>query len=140
MTTQLDPSVYAQCIQWQLADIMSPIPVYANFNRNYASQPKFLTWQLRNIHQPVYTGQTQSNKGIDRPVFQISVFAKEMSDAFNMSNSILQSLHGYSGTFGNPSTICFFIAKADVVWQYNSYDNELGLHQVFMDCTLDVPA
>jgi hypothetical protein len=140
MTTQLDPSVYAQCIQWQLADIMSPIPVYANFNRNYASQPKFLTWQLRNVHQPVYTGQTQSNKGIDRPVFQISVFAKEMSDAFNMSNSILQSLHGYSGTFGNPATIGFFIAKADVVWQYNSYDNELGLHQVFMDCTLDVPA
>jgi hypothetical protein len=140
MTTQLNPSVYAKCIQWQLADIMSPIPVYANFNRNYASQPKFLTWQLRNIHQPVYTGQTQSNKGIDRPVFQISVFAKEMSDAFNMSNSILQSLHGYSGEFGNPATDGFFVAKADVVWQYNSYDNELGLHQVFMDCTLDVPA
>ncbi len=140
MTTQLDPSIYAQCIQWQLADIMSPIPVYANFNRNYASQPKFLTWQLRNVHQPVYTGQTQSNKGIDRPVFQISVFAQEMSDAFNMSNNILQSLHGYSGTFGNPATIGFFIAKADVVWQYNSYDNDLGLHQVFMDCTLDVPA
>ena len=140
MTTQLNPSVYAQCIQFQLAGIMTPIPVYANFNRNYASEPKFLTWQLRNVHQPVYTGQTQSNKGIDKPIFQISVFAKEMSDAFNMSNSILQSLHGYSGTFGNPATNGFFVAKADVVWEYNSYDNELGLHQVFMDCTLDVPA
>lgn len=140
MTTQNNPSVYAQAIQYQLATIMSPIPVYANFNRNYATQPKFITWQLRNIHQPVYTGQTQSNKGIDRPIFQISIFAKEMSDAFNMSNSILQSLHGYSGTLGNPATTGFFVAKADVVWQYNSYDNDLGLHQVFLDCTLDVPA
>jgi hypothetical protein len=140
MTTQNNPSVYAQAIQYQLASIMSPIPVYANFNRNYATQPKFITWQLRNIHQPVYTGQTQSNKGIDRPIFQISIFAKEMSDAFNMSNSILQSLHGYSGTLGNPATTGFFVAKADVVWQYNSYDNDLGLHQVFLDCTLDVPA
>lgn len=140
MTTQNNPAIYAQCIQYQLTSIMSPIPVYANFNRNYANQPKFITWQLRNIHQPVYTGQTQSNKGIDRPIFQISVFAKEMSDAFNMSNSILQSLHGYSGTLGNPATNGFFVAKADVVWQYNSYDNELGLHQVFLDCTLDVPA
>ncbi len=140
MTTQNNPSIYAQCIQWQLKDIMDPIPVYANFNRNYATQPKFVTWQLRNIHQPVYTGQTQSNKGIDRPIFQISIFAKSMEDAFNMSNSILQSLYGYSGTFGNPSTNGFFVAKADVVWQYNSYDNELGLHQVFLDCTLDVPA
>jgi hypothetical protein len=140
MTTQNNPSVYAQAIQYQLASIMSPVPVYANFNRNYATQPKFITWQLRNIHQPVYTGQTQSNKGIDRPIFQISIFAKEMSDAFNMSNSILQSLHGYSGTLGNPATTGFFVAKADVVWQYNSYDNDLGLHQVFLDCTLDVPA
>jgi hypothetical protein len=140
MTTQNNPSIYAQCIQWQLKDIMDPIPVYASFNRNYATQPKFVTWNLRNIHQPVYTGQTQSNKGIDRPIFQISVFAKEMSDAFNMSNNILQSLHGYSGTFGNPATIGFFVAKADVMWQYNNYDNDLGLHQVFLDCTLDVPA
>jgi hypothetical protein len=140
MTTQLNPSVYAKCIQYQLAQIVTPVPVYANFNRNYATQPKFLTWQLRNVHQPVYTGQTQNNKGIDRPIFQMSVFAKEMSDAFNLSNSILQSLHGYSGMFGNPSGDGFFVAKADVVWQYNSYDNDLGLHQVFLDCTLDVPA
>jgi len=30
--------------------------------------------KLRNVHQPVYTGTQQSNKGIDRPVFQISIF------------------------------------------------------------------
>lgn len=139
MSTQRNPSVYAQCIQYQLASIVSPVPVYAVFNRNYATQPKFMTWQLRNVHQPVYTGQTKGNKGIDRPVFQTTVFAQNLDDAFNLSNTILQSLHGYSGTFGNPSNGGFFVAKADVVWLYNTYDNELGLNQIILDCTLDVP-
>lgn len=137
--SQNSPSIYAQAIQYQLVDIFSPVPVYASFNRNYAKEPKFVTWQLRNVHQPVYTGQQQNNKGIDRPIFQVSIFAKSMEDAFNLSNTLLQSLHGYSGTFGNPSTTGFFIAKADVYWQYNSYDNDLGLNQVFLDCTLDIP-
>lgn len=138
MAAQLNPAVYAQAIQAQLASIVTPVPVYAMFNRNYATQPKFLTWQLRDVHQPVYTGQTQSNKGIDRPVFQISVFAQSMVDAFNLSNTILQSLHGYSGQFGGETG--FFVAKADVFWLYNTYDNELGLNQIILDCTLDIPA
>ena len=139
MSTQQNPFVYAECIQYQLADIVTPVPVYSNFNRNWATQPKFLTWQLRNVHQPVYTGQTQSNKGIDRPVFQISVFSTTMNDAFNLSNAILQQLHGYSGMFGDPDTTGFFVAKADVVWLYNTYDNTLGLNQIILDCTIDVP-
>lgn len=138
MTTQNNPVNYAEAIQYQLANIVTPVPVYANFNRNFAKQPKFLTWQLRNIHQPVYTGGIQSNKGIDTPTFQISIFAQEMSDAFNLSDDILQSLHGYSGQFGGDNG--FFIAKADVFWLYNSYDDELKLHQIFLDCTIYVPA
>jgi hypothetical protein len=140
MTTQLNPVDYAKAIQFQLTEIVTPVPVYANFNRNYAKEPLFMTWMLRDVHQPVYTGQTQSNKGIDRPTFQMSIFGQSMADTFNLSNDILQSLHGYSGMFGDPDTVGFFIAKADVVWLYNSYDNELGLHQVFLDCTIDVPA
>ena len=135
MTTQNNPTIYAECIQYQLAGIVTPVPVYSLFNRNYATQPIFLTWQLRSVHQPVYTGQTQSNKGSDRPVFQISVFSQNMTDAFNLSNTILQSLHGYSGTFGNPATNGFFLAKADVDWIYNTYDNELGLNQIILDVT-----
>jgi hypothetical protein len=138
MNNQNNPVDYAKAIQYQLADIVDPIPVYANFNRNFAKQPKFVTWQLRNIHQPVYTGSVQSIKGIDRPIFQISIFAQNMDDAFNISDDILQSLHGYSGQFGGVNG--FFIAKADVFWLYNSYDDELKLHQIFLDCTIDVPA
>lgn len=139
MSTQQNPSNYAKAIQYQLTQIYTPVPVYANFNRNWATQDKFITWQLRNIHQEVYTGQTQGNKGIDRPIFQASIFAKNMTDAFNLSNQLLQSLHGYSGMFGNPADGGFFAAKVDVMWLYNIYDNELGLNQIFCDCTIDVP-
>lgn len=137
MATQNNPSTYAQAIQYELADTFSPVPVYANFNRNFAKQTKFVTWDLRNIHQPVYTGQTQGNKGIDRPIFQVSIFAQSLPDAFNLSNSLLQSLHGYSGQFGGASG--FFVAKVDIDWLYNTYDNEIGLNQIVLDCTLDIP-
>jgi len=135
--SQNNPAEYAKAIQYQLANIVTPIPVYANFNRNYATQAKFITWNLRNVHQEVYTGTNQNNKGIDRPVFQISVFTQTFEDAMTISNLILQSLHGYSGQFGGVSG--FYISKADVDWLYNTYDDELGLQQVIMDCTLDIP-
>ena len=138
MTTQQNPVAYAKAIQAQLASIVTPVPVYASFNRNFAIEPKFITWDLRNVHQPVYTGSTQANKGIDRPVFQISIFTQIIEDGFTISNQILQSLHGYSGLFGG-ATYGFQISKADVNWLYNSYDNENKLAEVFLDCTLDIP-
>ena len=141
MSAQNNPFVYAECIQYQLSEAL-PVPVHANFNRNYATEGNtgFATWQLRNVHQPVYTGQTQSNKGIDRPVFQVNIFCQSMQTTFNLANTLLQSLHGYSGTFGNPSTNGFFVAKVDIDWLYNTYDDELGLNQIVLDCTLDIPA
>ncbi len=137
MSVQQNPVQYAQAIQAQLSTTVAPVPVYASFNRNFATEPKFLTWQLRNIHQPVYTGQNKDIKGIDRPIFQVSIFAQSMSDAFGISNTILQSLHGYAGQFGGESGI--YVSKVDIEWLYNTYDNELGLNQIILDCTLDVP-
>jgi hypothetical protein len=140
MATQQNVKDYAQSIQWQLSDIISPIPVYASFNRNFATQQNFVTWQLRNVHQPVYTGIYQDNKGIDTPTFQISVFSTKMEDSFNNANTILQALHGYSGILGNPASATSFpISKADVVWLYNGYDNEINLFNIFMDCTIYIP-
>ncbi len=136
--TQNSTVVYAKAIQAQLASIVTPVPVYSAFNRNFASEPKFVTWHLRNVHQPVYTGSTQSVKGIDRPIFQISIFTQLIEDGFTISNTIIQSLHGYSGLFGG-ATYGFQISKADVMWLYNSYDNTEKLAQVFLDCTLDIP-
>lgn len=131
MTT---PTEYAEAIQAQLTTICAPYPVYLNFNRNYATQQTFVAWQLRNIHRPVYTGQKKSNQGIDTPTFQISVFAQNAETAFDLSNTIIEELHGYSGEFGG----MFYVAKADVIWLYNSYDDSLGLNQIFLDCTLYV--
>jgi len=138
MTTQNNIVDYAKAIQFQLNSIVTPTPVYANFNRNFATEPKFITWQLRSVHQEVYTGIYQSNKGIDRPIFQISVFATTMNNAFVLTNQVLQSLHGYAGLFGGTSG--FNISKADVFMLNNSFDNTTGLHSVFLDCTLDIPA
>jgi len=138
MATQQNVNQYAKAIQAQLSGIITPVPVYANFNRNFATQNDFVTWQLRNVHQPVYTGQTQSVKGIDTPTFQISVFSTTMENSFLTANTILQSLHGYSGLFGG-ATYGFQISKADVVWLYNGYDNEINLFNIFMDCTIYIP-
>jgi hypothetical protein len=138
MATQQNPVDYAKAIQAQLVSIVTPVPVYAAFNRNFATQPKFITWMLRNVHQPVYTGIYQSVKGIDTPVFQISIFTQAIEEGFTISNQILEALHGYSGLFGG-ATYGFQISKADVMWLYNSYDNEEKLAQVFLDCTIYVP-
>ena len=130
---------YGKAIQYQLQSIVTPVPVYAAFNRNFATQPKFITWFLRNVHQDVYTGQNQNNKGIDRPVFQVSIFTQVIEDGFTISNQILQSLHGYSGLFGG-ATNGFNVSKVDVTWLYNSYDNEEKLAQIFLDCQMDIAA
>lgn len=134
---QINVGDYAKAIQAQLVSIATPVPVYASFNRNFATEPKFITWQLRNVHQEVFTGIYKTNKGIDRPVFQISVFTTKMQDGFDISNTIIQALHGYTGQFGGSTG--FPISKADVVWLYNTYDDTLGIYNIFMDCTIDVP-
>lgn len=129
---------YAKAIQAQLLSICTPVGVYSMFNRNFATESKFVTWQLRNVHQDVYTGIYQSNKGIDRPIFQISVFSTTESDGFELANTIIQSLHGYTGQFGGVSG--FYISKADVTMLYHGYDDEINLYNIFMDCTIDIPA
>lgn len=129
---------YAKAIQAQLLSICTPVGVYSMFNRNFATESKFVTWQLRNVHQDVYTGIYQDNKGIDRPTFQISVFSTTEGDGFTLANTIIQSLHGYTGQFGGVSG--FYIAKADVTMLYHGYDDEINLYNIFMDCTIDIPA
>lgn len=136
---QNNPVVYGKAIQAALQAVVNPVPVYASFNRNYATQPKFLTWNLRNVHQDVYTGPNQNNKGIDRPIFQVSIFTQVIEDGFTISNQILQSLHGFSGLLGgSPNGI--YVSKVDISWLYNSYDNEEKLAQIFLDCQLDIPS
>lgn len=134
MTTQQNISVYAQSIQSAFSATVTPVPVYANFNRNFATEPKFVTWQLRNVHQPVYTGTTQSVKGIDTPIVQATVFAQNMQDCFNITNTIIQALHGYSGDFGS-----IYVSKIDIDMLYNTYDDQVKLHQIVLDCRFQIP-
>ena len=131
------PAVYAAAIQYQLIEICGAVPVYANFNRNFATEPTFVTWALRNIGPPVYTGQTQSNVGIDTPIFQVSVFAQSFETALTLSNDILQALNGFSGQIGGEDGL--FVAKIETDWLMSNYDNEVKLNEVFLDCSMYVP-
>lgn len=138
MATQNNVGDYAVAIQAQLTATATPVPVYVSFNRNYATQEKFITWNLRNVHQEVYTGSTQSVKGIDRPIFQINIYTVLLQDGFTIANTILQALHGYSGQFGGVGG--FYVSKLDIDWLYNTFDNDIGLHTIYLDCTMDIPA
>jgi hypothetical protein len=135
MAGQNNVSDYAVAIQAQLTTTVSPVPVYGSFNRNFAAQQKFVTWNLRNVHQAVYTGTTHSVKGIDRPIFQTNIYAGSLQDAFGIANTIIQALHGYSGQFGG----LFYVSKIDIDFLYNTFDNDIGLHSIYLDCTLDIP-
>ncbi len=79
-----------------------------------------------------YLADIKSNADI------LQLLKTKKSTFFTISNQILQSLHGYTGVFGGP-TYGFWIAKADVFWLYNSYDDKEKMAQVFLDCTLDIP-
>lgn len=136
MTAQNSALVYAQAVQSQLQTIAVAVPVYANHNRNWATEPKFVTWHIRNIHQAVYTGNTQAVKGIDRPIVQINIFAQTMTDSFTLANAFVQSLHGFSGTIGGT----LYVTKSDVSWLYSTYDAQVNLHQVVLDVQLDISA
>jgi hypothetical protein len=134
MTVQQNISDYATSIQSAFSATVAPVPVYANFNRNFATEPKFVTWQLRNVHQPVYTGTVQSVKGIDTPLAQVNVFAQNMQDCFGITNTIIQALHGYSGNFGS-----LWVSKIDIDMLYNTYDDNVKLHQIVLDCRFQIP-
>ena len=124
---------YAQALQTALQAAVTPTPVYASFNRNFASEATFVVWVLRNVHQPVYTGG-QTNKGIDRPICQVTVFSQVMATCFSTAQAVINALHGFQGTLGG----LIFVSKVDVELLFHTYDNDNKLHQIVLDLTLDI--
>jgi hypothetical protein len=142
---QRSPIVYAKASQWQLQQAHGAVPVYAAFNRNWANEPTFVTWHIREIHQEVYpdvaTAANQSLKGIDRPVLGVVIHSTTWASALQQADNLIQYWHGYQGNFGNPATTDKFdVRKLDVHWLYNTYDNEINLHQIHFDVVIDIPS
>ena len=52
---------------------------------------------------------------------------------------LVPQLAGSKARQRNPASGGFNISKADVMWLYNSYDNEDKLAQIFLDCTIYIP-
>ena len=125
---------YITSIQSYLSGIVS-VPVLNNFDREFANSDQFITWQLRDVHQPVYTGVYQANKGIDTPVFQISIFTTTINAGLALADQIMQQLHGFTGMLGST-----YVSKADVHMLFQGYDDEIKLYNIYMDCFLYIPA
>lgn len=134
MAQQNSVDQYMTSIQSVLSGLVN-VPVLNNFDRQFANSERFITWQLRDVHQPVYTGIYQANKGIDTPVFQISIFTTTIDAGLALADQIMQGLHGYTGTFGS-----IYVSKADVHMLFQGYDDEIKLYNIYMDCFLYIPA
>ena len=129
---------YETAIQARLVSITgTKAKVYKLFNRNFANDPSFVTWQLRNVHQQVYSGIYNTNLGIGTPTVQITVFDQSESNGVANAQLIVNSLHGFTG-YLNPNNTGILIGKADVDWVYQTYDNTVGLSQVVLDVLLNV--
>lgn len=143
--TQRSPVIYAKAIQYTFSQKFGSVPVYASFNRNWANEETFVTWQMHDIHQEVYPDVTAtasaSLKGIDRPRISVVIHSTTFANALQSADSFIQSLHGYQGWFGNTATTDKFdVRKIDIFWLTNEYDNEINLHQILLECTLDIPS
>lgn len=124
-------------IQARLQTILGDTPVYKLFNRYLSEDSEFAVWQLRSVHQPVYTGTTQDNKGIDTPIVQVTLFDINQDRCVDNTQLVINALHGFNG-FLNPDNTGPYVAKADVVWQYETYDNKVNLAQIVLDVQLYV--
>ena len=57
-----------------------------------------------------------------------------------MTNQILQALHGFSGFFGVKGSFAgIFVSKIDISMLYNTYDDNVKLNQIILDCRMDIP-
>ena len=139
MTTQIRLANYVSNFQATINAIFAAqtpaVAVYATYNPNYATQPEFIVWFYSSIHQPLYQGVSQTNKGNDQPKFTITVSAQSLARASLLGDLIVQAWHGYTGLFN-----AMWVDRADVNVLAHDYDEYATLHQLHISVQLYVPA
>ena len=101
MAQQLLLTTYVNSFQSAIKGIVpSTIPVYNKYDPNKSNDPTFIIWDLSDVHQEVYTGD-KSNKGIDKPIFDISVCGSSFESVLLISDNILNAWHGFRGSIGS---------------------------------------
>ena len=66
-------------------------------------------------------------------------FAQNPSNASDLAAAIVNALHGYSG-YLNPANTGIAVAKLDVTWVMENYDDHFNLTQILLDIRAYVPA
>ena len=136
MAIQLRLANYITAFQAGLTAIVTPLKVYNTYNSGISTGDKnFVIWFYRNVHQPIYAGSQQANKGIDTPKFDVHVYAPTLISAATTTDKILQAWHGYQGLINNTLDV----AKIDITVLGNDYDEELSIHQTALSMVLYVP-
>lgn len=109
----------------------TPVPVHYAYNPKAAQETEFVVWAIRNVSQEVWTG-AQENKGIDRPIFGITLFTKTAARQAALVDKI-NSWHGYNGNLNGIS-----VGKAAVDVVVTTYDEESSLYQAVIDIAMQV--
>ena len=104
----------------------TPVPVHYLYNPASGSQNEFVVWSIRNVSQEVWTG-VQANKGIDRPIFGLTVFSQTAARQAVIIDRI-NTWHGYNGNLNGIS-----VGKAAVDVVITTYDEESSLFQAVID-------
>ena len=107
------------------------VPVHYSFNPDSGIQNEFVVWSIRNVQQEVWTGN-QANKGIDRPIFGLSVFTKTAARQAALID-LINTWHGYNGNLNGIS-----VGKASVDVVITTYDEESSLYQAVIDIAMQV--
>lgn len=126
---------YELAIQAALKAMLN-VPVYKNYNQNFAKQPVFVTWQLRSLARQVFTG-TNKNLGIEMPRVQISVFAQNPQEGSQLAQTLISTWNGYTGHI-NPNNTGPVCGKITVDYLYQTFDDKYNLTQTILDVALYV--
>ena len=94
---------------------------------------KFIVWGFQNIAQQVFTGGREA-RGIDQPTFNINIYARQMVDAAQLADVIVDTWNGESIMF----TPLLSVAKSTVKVLTSAYDEEDSFHRIEIDLELTV--
>lgn len=127
---------YEESIQTGLSAILVDVPVYKNYNRNFAQEPTFATWQLRSLARQVFTGKPKV-LGIAMPHVQVSIFSQDQNLSSDLANEVIYAWNGYTG-YINPNQVGIVCGKVTVDYVYQTFDDKYNLTQTVLDVALYV--
>ena len=112
---------------------LSPSQITIGYQKATGTNSKFIVWGFQNVAQQVFTGGREA-RGVDQPTFNINIYARQMVDAAQLADVIVDTWNGESIMF----TPLFSVAKSTVKVLTSAYDEEDSFHRIEIDLELTV--